>query len=347
LGTVADRIGAPRTPRELLDLLGRYDRASGLQGLLDKVDWTSVPAKRLREGIVGHAPKMRARFPLGDPTGRDYAERLLVSSEFKKAIALTALQAFTDKRRLMMVHIPKCAGTDLIAKIASRYPTLSQHLVVQAADERRDMFELIAEFVDRVRQAQSMLVVGHIPLRAYVAAIGEKRTADRIFTVVRDPIDLVLSGVNYMVHLITSPVENRKGVQRWRALLGLPPSAAAPWKRAKELAIGALRHPEITPSNLLCRFLGSGTAKSAISLLAANNVEITDISRYDDWAKRAWSINDTTQRNRSKKIISRIDLADTDIESLLAITEEDRKLHERIMQALARSGTPSVFGREL
>jgi hypothetical protein len=108
-----------------------------------------------------------------------------------------------------------------------------------------------------------------------------------------------------------------------------------------------LHHPEITPTNLICRFLGNGTAETGLRLLRQGAVEITDVAHYAAWRRLAWGIAGDSQRNESAKVLRRADLTPTDLAHIEAVTVEDRLLYDRIAARLAASTGPSVSGREL
>jgi len=118
---------------------------------------------------------------------RDYLNDLLHSPRFQRNILAYILRAFPEKRRLMFVHIPKCAGSDMSMHLASRFPSLEQRLMEASATDKDQLFQALSEFVREIVFSDSIFLRGHIPLDYYADA-QLIRPADRIFTIVRDPI---------------------------------------------------------------------------------------------------------------------------------------------------------------
>ena len=52
-----------------------------------------------------------------------------MSAAFQQEVLTLLLNAFPEKRRLLFVHIPKCAGSDLSHHLMTRYPSIDQRLM--------------------------------------------------------------------------------------------------------------------------------------------------------------------------------------------------------------------------
>src|SRR3974390_1270890 len=122
---------APRTTRELLELMRFYDRTWGITPLLDRIDFTDVKPLQIYLTVLGRLPEsieMAAPYPRGNYTARENLWDALLSEEFQRGIVIKFLSAFPEKSRLLFVHIPKCAGSDLASHLGERYPHLTQRL---------------------------------------------------------------------------------------------------------------------------------------------------------------------------------------------------------------------------
>ena len=53
---------------------------------------------------------------------------MIVAPSDQPRIVEMILNAHPEKRRLILVHVPKCAGTDLTANLGTRYPVVHQTL---------------------------------------------------------------------------------------------------------------------------------------------------------------------------------------------------------------------------
>ena len=62
---------------------------------------------------------------------------MIVAPSEQPRIVEMILNAHPEKRRLIFVHIPKCAGTDLTANLGTRYPTVHQTLADFELDATR------------------------------------------------------------------------------------------------------------------------------------------------------------------------------------------------------------------
>ena len=73
---------------------------------------------------------------------------MIVAPSDQPRIVEMILNAHPEKRRLIFVHVPKCAGTDLTANLGTRYPTVHQTL----ADPNWMPPERLQASVDQVEQ---------------------------------------------------------------------------------------------------------------------------------------------------------------------------------------------------
>jgi len=340
----------PATIRDVFELFARYERPGGIAAMLDGIDWQAAAPGHWRKLIVG-AQAGSAQASDQDPmTASDRIAAFLSSPEFANRLLLALPRAYPEKRRLMMVHIPKCAGTDLISRLSPLYPTLSRHVMVLAGEKRADLFRHLHEFVVKASTSDTIFLTGHVPLTDYLPLLNANRTGDRLFTIVRDPIDLVLSGTNFLLRQMTSPEVGRAGARKLRATFGVRPNAPLSADELRALAVKIMRHPEISKGNTLCRFLGGetagvGSAKSALDALVRSDIEITDVSRYGDWLRSEWGIVSTERRNATERALDQHGLEPADLAYINDLTAEDRRLYDRIRTVLARDPATSVRGR--
>jgi hypothetical protein len=79
-----------------------YEPLVGLTSVLDNFDFTDIDLRALKT--------------------------TLESEEFQQNIVGLILNSYPEKRRLIHIHIPKCAGTHLRARLELKYPTVRKGL---------------------------------------------------------------------------------------------------------------------------------------------------------------------------------------------------------------------------
>jgi hypothetical protein len=166
---------------------------------------------------------------------------------------------------------------------------------------------------------------------------------------VRDPVEIAVSYVNFILTTqLSDMVEHLPDISDWLEHQNLherPQHLNA--GELKALALRYLRDPTITPYSALCRFLGRGTAESALELCACTDIELTTVSRYDDWLRQRWGVVTEARVNVSTKFLRIEDLTLDDLDYLHAVTAEDRRLFERIERRLSEQGGLSIRGSAL
>ena len=62
-------------------------------------------------------------------------------------------EAYADKRRLIFVHIPKCAGADMSNKLKARYPWLDHNVMDHKWTTKHDMLRHLSRLAVKLRFA--------------------------------------------------------------------------------------------------------------------------------------------------------------------------------------------------
>lgn len=339
------RLRAPRNQRELIRMFGLYDDATGLDGLLARFDVSSLAAWTLDRVALGSTA--REPRPPADTDPAMHLKSLLLSNPFRQFAVRNLLDAFPDTPRLLFVHVPKCAGTDLTWALRARYVSIDSAMENPHWYTPEQRFRYLRDLVLAAPFADALFVRGHVPLRYYVNQ-SLIRPNDQVFTVLRDPVDVVISMMNYVLtRFRDDPAGTTPDTRQWLANMGLrhlTPTAGAGWR---DLAGRILREPRIVADNILCNALGRGDAASALDLLVASDIEITDLTRYEPWLARRWGIGRSARANESVKFVTRASLAGDDLTLIESKVAEDRILFERVRQGLDRAGTLSIRGRTL
>jgi len=123
--------------------------------------------------------------------------------------------------------------------------------------------------------------------------------------VVRDPLEIAVSQVNYIMTRIEGNMSAERldaDVRGWLEKLGLSslPSAITP-QFVSNVCRRALRMTELVSPNSICHWLGGNDAESVIERLAQYHVELTTSESYNDWLQKEWGIASQTRQNVSIK----------------------------------------------
>jgi hypothetical protein len=204
------------------------------------------------------------------------------SDAFRDNVVSLVLDAYPEKKRLIAIHIPKCAGTHLRARLATRYPLVHKDL----ENPQRTPLPLLSEKLRAlslsIPAADAILVNGHRSLCWYLER-GLLRPDDSLFAVVRAPRKIIISYVNHMLtRFLADPELVEPDTSDWARLLGLSPTTLdRSLSGMKALGRRLLREPLVQHRNPLCSHLGDGDFVTAMRAMRRSNIEITDVTRYD------------------------------------------------------------------
>jgi len=339
-------IPAPRTVREMLQAFALYDPKRGLPSLLNRMQHEGVTRRQIYFNTLGRAPE-RGRVAADGPNfnARATLTNALGGREFQTRIREIVLDAFPEKKRKIFVHIPKCAGSDLLVTLRRHYPYLHHHLALPETTEKAMLFEHLQEFAACVGISDTIAISGHVPLRWY----QEKeliRFEDDVFTTIRHPHDILYSYISFILtRLVQFQGKPRGDTTGWLTALGLTdivpePSAAY----LTDLGGQLLRAPAVTKPNMICGNLGRGTAESALDAIIVTDIEITDVARYSDWRAAKFGYEPAKRVNPSKPLFTPDLASKADRKLISEMTGEDVVLYEKIQAKLSASGKLSVRG---
>jgi hypothetical protein len=348
-GLPTRRARIPRDFMELYYLLGMCNPDDGLSGLLNLIDFSQGSPAELLSLLYGHAAS-ESLSGVGDALPEALCKALL-SSEFRARAMQSVLAAFPEKGRDIFVHIPKCAGTDLILSLASRNLPVSKMLESRDWLPDREFIACLAALARLAPFHERFFVYGHIELTEYVQVCGVRRS-DSIFTIIRDPIDLMLSQANYAIgRLRQDPAGTQPDTAETLQLLGvarLPESAST--SELKNLTVRALLDSRIARPNLMCLHLSNAehaTASSAIENLVGYDIEVTTTRHYERWLSQRWGVTESRHHNHSDPILHRNEVMRLYAHQLHPMIAEDQKLHDLICRALDETGDPAVTGKQI
>jgi hypothetical protein len=345
-------IPMPRTQPELFQLLANYHPHLGWDRFIETIDFTGVTPRQISQIVLGNYPKTIGQaVPGPDYNPRRHFRETLVSKGFRQDSLAAILRAYPSKGRDVFIHVPKCAGTDLILNLGARSVSLPKLLEVDGWISDAEFIEIIAGLARAAAAADRLFVFGHMELGGYVDRVGA-RPDDCIFTVLRDPVDLMVSQANYAIGRVRQdPTGQEPDGAEYLSMLGLThlPNPIS-ISELKDLTHKALLNPTITKPNRACFFLGRGSKAefaTALENLIIHNVEITTTKNYDRWLNERWGIGQSSHHNRSDPILPNSEARRTYGPALAAASAEDQKLYDLVSWALQQAGTASITGQDL
>ena len=144
------------------------------------------------------------------------------------------------------------------------------------------------------------------------------------------------------------PKLDRPDTRQWAETLGISTfDRDMPPEASRALAIKIIHNASIVTSNVLCKYLGNGSAESAIELMSRCNIEVTEVGFYNAWLRERWGITSFTKENQSDAIIKVNELDSKDKDYILSICKEDISIYERIRDRMEKSGAASVYAHQL
>ncbi len=340
-------VPAPLNTRQTLLAFALYEAESGLAGLLNRIELAGITRRQVYFSVLGRPPE-RAAVAIDGPAfkGRNALASALGGDEFQTRIREIVLAAFPEKRRLIFVHIPKCAGSDLLVTLRRQFPYLHHHLALPNITSKEELFAGLQRLSTGLSLADRIAVSGHVPLRWYLER-NLVRFEDELFTTVRHPRDILYSYISFLLTRIAGdPGAKRHDVKTWLSHIGL--TATKPDASAAYLAgLGAelLRARPVTNANMICTNLGTGTAASAIEAMVLTDIEVTDTARYSAWRTEKFGFTPKNRVNPSQPLFAPERVTAADRAFIDDAIGEDVVLYETIQARLAAAGTLSVRGR--
>jgi hypothetical protein len=324
----------------------------GIKRLLQNTGVADMSPREIYQSVHGRPPdSLDSALPSANFNATASFIAALSSLEFQQNLAANFLQAFPEKRRLIFVHIPKTAGVDIATRLISRFASINTNLLDRTLTPRSEkLFLTIKHIVLEMACSDIVFVSGHTHLGTYQSWAGNGiRCGDEVFTVVREPIDRIISQVNYVLTRIFSertPVQ--PDTAGWRKEfkvedLEIRQSPDRVFKLARQI----FRHPGVVVPNIMCEFIGGGGYEAALTKTVSHDLEVIDLRHLDAWSEQRWGAGEKSRLNSSEKFVSLKDFSRDDIEYARGIVQEDMKYYQKVLGALDRHGGTSIKGVQI
>lgn len=318
-----------RTYRDLIEAFESYENLNSLDEIANQIDDDIANPTGIYLLSLGRLPENPDMCrPSSSYCPREHLRQVLLSSEFQSKVIAGLLNHFGEYERELYVHIPRCGGTDLRVVLGDVLFPLPKDLALEEWTEKEALLQHLRRFAcARKTPPLKFFVCGHFTLGEYIN-LGFIRACDHVFTVLRHPVDRVLSHVNYIVHAMRQdPKMVRPDTRLWASWLNLANLDNVRWE---ELPLEILKSPAFKSdfTNLICNCLGDGTFKSAVRNILTSKIEIIFLKDYDAWLAKKWQVV-SRRVNAAEKYISYSDLSLSMRLTLLdELVGEDLKLYD-------------------
>jgi hypothetical protein len=179
-----------RTRTELFNLLAFFDPHEKWSDFVSRIDFTDVTPGHIYQVVLGRSPdSIDVALGAEDYDPAHHFSEALLCSEFRQKFQSTFLLSYPEKGRDVFIHVPKCAGTDLILNLGRRSVPLPKTLELRGWVTDSEFLQIVAGLARAAATSDRLFAYGHMELGEYVSSAGI-RPRDRVFTVLRDPVDL-------------------------------------------------------------------------------------------------------------------------------------------------------------
>lgn len=126
----------PNTAHKLFASFCFYQPIAGLTSVLNNFYITNSDIPGIFYSVLGRDPESLLEPAASDYSPSDSLKEALESEEFQQNVVRLILNAYPEKRRLIHIHIPKCAGTHLRARLEVKYPTVCRAMEAAILDPK-------------------------------------------------------------------------------------------------------------------------------------------------------------------------------------------------------------------
>ncbi len=356
---VATRRPAPMRPRELFEVFGVLGVSSSYQGLIQSLDFKLTSPGLLANAVLSRWLTNAELAAVGQPYKAPmHLRELLLSYEFRGTLIRRVCEAFPEKRRMLHVRIPSCAGRYTMAVLQTTYPTFRNDYASREFGKVEYLAKYLGVLLSAVNTARAVAIstpqltsfidppalatVESDPL-GWAINPAPCRAQDLLFTVVRPPVSLALSQVNATLTRLRMP-DPPPALQSIARALGPLPAAD---QKAAWQALGRKLLASHLPQNPICTALGTGTADSAFAACARVPIQIVGIDRYCDWCRTAFEGPPYEATDASEPFLQEADLTAADRATINARMAEDIIFYNRFQPLYESGGLPWVPGPKL
>ena len=247
------------------------------------------------------------------------------TDEFAHRHCKALMEAFPHLKRKFFIHVYKSGGTTIFKSIekSGRYATtLTPNAVLDGWTPDRIKYLREIAFWLCKPECEAVTVFGHHSAR-WLISQNIKRGQDEVFTVMRHPLDTMISYLNFILTSVDGDEQNL-AIDKWREELGLSGRIQGR-EHALELA------PKILSmhigSNLACELLGVSPdflgAKEGAAILGVQFILFEDVDKFI----ASQGLPAIPRQNVSRLFLKAADLPSSIVDTIYGKIGEDLKLY--------------------
>lgn len=278
------------------------DRTQNLKSLLG-----SHEARLYYEALLERSPESAivAEARVSDPV--QTVQKFMSSDEFAANHMNTVRELFPDRRATIFLHVPKTGG-HTVCEAMEKSQRFVWFLMSESVDHDggADRLSYYGKLISFLRNSNKDFTIGGHPTASFLLNTKLKKPGDRVFTVVRDPFDLMISWINYLLTIVYNErsrnpeFRGRPDAKRVHDLIGhdwcSDPSSVS--SDQIECLIENLIY-----SNPMCRSIGAEpTSMSALDTCGRLDIEVVPLLGIGEFCERN-RLPKVEARNISMKFI--------------------------------------------
>jgi len=282
------------------------------------------------EAILRRNPSTDER-PLEVAKNRlDFATTFMESHEFAFTHIDRFFEMFPHLKRFLILHVRKCGGSTVNEGV-NRSPQFSalnsgEILVKNYVGPRFTYYFHMMKSLTR-EEVKFITVQGHVPA-SYIFSRKWKRENDKVYCLVRDPVEIIVSYINFVLTGIFNQSDDSSSLQRSERL-GISGRKFSRREEMIELVPAVLEHEILKEPplfNPICQMVGmTPDFKSAVDM--AGSLDITFVDTRS--TTKFMEMNDIVlpgKYNESIKFVDFRDLRREDAFTVMDLVGEDLKL---------------------
>ena len=255
--------------------------------------------------------------------------RFTSADEFKRRLGMLVFNEFPDLQRDLFIHIPKTGGHSVSLRAAQDPRFVVVRSLLGPIEDIPD-WRLYYHDISRKLFSDASYIYVHYHLQLPdVISFQLLRAHDYIYTIVREPVSLMVSYINHVLTRVANEVgkdDPPHGVADMRRAMGFAVDQRVGSNVDDSVLLGIL--DGYIPKNPMCQCLGASGADGAFENIIKFGIRMYDIDALQDlFAERGW---EAARENISRQYVTAETLRSRVLYQLHAVSYEDHRLYERL-----------------
>jgi len=251
------------------------------------------------------------------------------SPEFKQNFGVHVLDEFPHLQRELFIHVPKTGGNSILSRATHdpRFAVVRSPLgpISDIPDWPKYYYDVACRLFS---SASQILVHYHLQVQ-HIIAFRLVRPQDRIYTILREPVSLMMSYLNYVLTRVAASVGDRTppyGISDMRSAMGFGVDQKVDEHIEESVFVSILGN--YLPRNPMCGCLGATNADAAYDNLYKMGIKVYNIATLEElFQDYNW---EQAHENASHRYVSLEMLSRRALHQLHAMSYEDLLLYEKL-----------------